>query len=71
MEEAYYTGQDSGSPAMQGLSLLSSQAAATATALTATFSLVLPANYAPAALGVIYGYGGVGSDGTIQEHSVR
>jgi len=67
----YYSGYYSYSATLQGMSLLSSQAAASTTALTATFSLVLPAAYTPAALDVIFAHGNVASDGTPQQHSVR
>lgn len=57
-------------PGLVGLKLLSSKAAASATMLTGTFSMVLPAMYSASALNIIYAHGDVGSDGTIQQHTV-
>ena len=66
----YYPDYYSGTVGLQGLTLLSSQAAASTSALTATFSLVLPATYTASALDIIFGYGSVASDGTPLQHSV-
>jgi len=54
-----------------GLTLLSSEAAASSSALTATFSFVLPATYDASALDFIYANGPLSSDGSIGQHTVR
>lgn len=64
----WYQGHDSGTVGLQGLTLLSSQAAASTSNLTTIFSLVLPDTYTASALGIIYGYGPVGGDGSPQTH---
>ena len=58
-------------PPFSGLTLLSGEAAASSSALTATFSFVLPTTYTASALDFIYAYGPLSSDGSIAQHAVR
>ena len=58
-------------PPFNGLTLLSGEAAASASALAATFSFVLPTTYNASALDFIYAYGPLSADGSVAQHAVR